>query len=341
MTSSKVRGYNRRDFLSHASAIGTAGLLGLHHQPAAAEPPPETTRLRIMGGGSVASCVAPVYAAQEQLLHAEGFTDVRYLEYPSQTLKWPPEVLLSGEVDICLSFIPTDIIHIAAGHPVVILGGSHIGCVELVAKSHIRSTRDLKGKTVAISTDEQNFISMFAAYVGLDPQKDINWTVHPIPDVAPLFHEGKIDAFMTGPPVSFELRAKKIGHVLVSTTVDKPWSDYFCCLVASSREFVSKNPIATKRALRAILKAGDVCASEPKRIARLIADKGLGRYDYFLQTLQGLPYGKWRESDPESSLRFYALRMRELGMIKSGPQKIIAKGADWRFLNELKKELKA
>jgi hypothetical protein len=38
--------------------------------------------------------------------------------------------------------------------------------------------------------------------------------------------------------------------------------------------------------------------------------------------------------------RFYALRLREAGMIKSTPQRLIAQGTDWRFLNELKKELK-
>jgi NitT/TauT family transport system substrate-binding protein len=38
---------------------------------------------------------------------------------------------------------------------------------------------------------------------------------------------------------------------------------------------------------------------------------------------------------------FYALRLREVGMIKSGPGKIITQGADWRFFRELKKELKA
>jgi cytochrome oxidase Cu insertion factor (SCO1/SenC/PrrC family) len=45
--------------------------------------------------------------------------------------------------------------------------------------------------------------------------------------------------------------------------------------------------------------------------------------------------------DPEDTLRFYALRLHEAGMIKSGPQKIIADGTEWRFLDELKRELKA
>ena len=65
------------------------------------------------------------------------------------------------------------------------------------------------------------------------------------------------------------------------------------------------------------------------------------RYDYALQTLTELPYDRWREFDPEDAMRFYALRLHEVGMIKSTPNKIIADGTDWRFLDELKRELKA
>src|SRR5215813_11462254 len=98
----------------------------------------------------------------------------------------------------------------------------------------------------------------------------------------------------------------------------------------------------SKRVLRAILKTTDLCASDPARAARMLVDSGFTpRYDYALQTLRDNPYDKWREYDPEDTLRFYALRMREAGFVKSSPQKIIADGTDWRFLDELKRELKA
>jgi len=61
------------------------------------------------------------------------------------------------------------------------------------------------------------------------------------------------------------MRARRIGHVIVNTAVDRPWSQYFCCLLEAYRENVRKNPVATKRALRAILKRRDVCATEPER----------------------------------------------------------------------------
>jgi NitT/TauT family transport system substrate-binding protein len=130
--------------------------------------------------------------------------------------------------------------------------------------------------------------------------------------------------------------------VIVNSSVDRPWSQYFCYMLAANREFVRKNPIATKRVLRAILKAADLCVTEPARAARRIVDGGFtARYDYALQTLNEVPYDKWREYDAEDTIRFYALRLHEIGMIKTSPQRIIAESTDWRFFNELKRELKA
>jgi NitT/TauT family transport system substrate-binding protein len=113
-------------------------------------------------------------------------------------------------------------------------------------------------------------------------------------------------------------------------------------MLAGNRQFVRKNPVATKRALRAILKANARCATEPERVARFLVDRGYTTdYDYAVQTLKELPYGRWREYDPEDTARFYALRLHEGGMIKSSPQKVLAQATDWQFFNELKKELKA
>jgi NitT/TauT family transport system substrate-binding protein len=113
-------------------------------------------------------------------------------------------------------------------------------------------------------------------------------------------------------------------------------------MVFGNREFVRDHPVATKRFLRAILKANDMCAAEPERTAQGLIDAGFGwRYDYALQALTELPYARWREFNPEDSLRFYARRLREAGMIKSSSNEILAEGTDWRFLNELKRELKA
>jgi NitT/TauT family transport system substrate-binding protein len=340
MANERTEGWNRRDFVRGMTLAGMTGFAGFRPVAAHAEPPPEITKLRLME--FPVTCPAPQYVAQE-LLYDEGFTDVRYVKYPTETVLTPAESLVAGEVDITIVFPPNGIIQIDAGAPLVALAGVHIGGVELVGNSSVKSVRDLKGKIVAIDKiqgDNHTFISMFAAYVGLDPQNDINWAIHPIADHARLLTEGKIDALLAYVPFSLELRAKKIGHVLVRTAADAPWSQYFCCLVTSTTEFVRKHPVATKRALRAILKGADLCVTQPIRVARFIADKGLTSYEYALQSVQELSYDKWREYDPEDAVRFYALRLHDIDMIKSAPQKIIAAGTDWRFLNELKRELK-
>jgi len=331
---------DRRDFIKGLGALaGATGLLGFQPEQAAADPPPEITRLRVHE--SPVTCIAPTIIARE-LLYAEGFRDVQYFNYPRDSQNWGPESLLAGEVDFTFSFAPTDIRLIDAGAPLAILAAAHNGCVELVAGKDIRSTRDLKGKKVVSGViDTKVFISMFVAYVGLDPEKDINWVSVPRADQVTLLQQGKIDAFFAGPPANLEMRQKGIGRVLVSTTTDKPWAEYACCLVASTKEFVRKYPVATKRALRAILKGVDLCASDPSRVAQAWAERGLGGYESARQVLRELPFGKWREIDVADAMRFWALRMHEAGAIKSSPQKIIDQSTDLRFLNELKKELKA
>lgn len=157
-----------------------------------------------------------------------------------------------------------------------------------------------------------------------------------------LFAEGKIDAFMGFAPEPQEMRAKKIGRVLIDFGKDRPWSDYFCCMAAAHREFVLKHPVATKRALRAMLKATDLCASQSERAARLMTDRGVAdKYEYVLQSVKEIGFLRWREFESEDTVRFWALRLREAGIIKSSPNMIIAQGTDWRFFNALKRELKS
>jgi NitT/TauT family transport system substrate-binding protein len=76
-------------------------------------------------------------------------------------------------------------------------------------------------------------------------------------------------------------------------------------------------------------------------VARLLVDEGYAPdYNYAAQALRELPFAPWRDFDPEDTIRFFALRLHEAGMVKSSPQEIIASGTDWSFFNELKRELK-
>jgi NitT/TauT family transport system substrate-binding protein len=276
------------------------------------------------------------------MLRSEGFTDIHYVETDSGPAA--ARSIARGEFDFTTNFAPPLIIAIDAGEPITIVGGLHAGCYELFGTERVKSIRDLKGKTVAIpelGSAHHIFLSGMAAYVGVDPARDINFVFHPTAESMQLLAEGKIDALIGFPPVPQELRARRIGHVIMNSAIDRPWSQYYCCMLTGNKEFVRRNPVATKRVLRAILKAIDLCVTQPERVARQIVDAGFTpRYDYALQTLRELPYAKWRDYDAEDTVRFYSLRLREAGMIRSNPNKIIADGTNWRFFNELRRELK-
>jgi len=338
---------NRREFLARTAVATGAGLLGVQPFPVvAAEPPPETTTIRLFQ--QPLACYAPFFVA-EPLLLAEGFHRVEYIPVPVPRLPFGTRhgalsvALNNGQVDLAALDPPAHILSLDAGGSAVLLAGLHAGCFKLLASERIRTVRDLKGKTVAVpSVGRHAFVAGIVSYVGLDPRTDIVWASANLSDSMHLFADGTLDAFMGFAPEPDELLARKAGHVLVDTLIDKPWSQYFCCIMAGNREFVRKNPIATKRALRAILKANDICNADPERAVGQLVAHGYARgHDVALKLMRELPYARWRDYDTEATVRFYSLRLREAGMTTLTPQKIIAQSTDWRFINELKREMKS
>ena len=185
-----------------------------------------------------------------------------------------------------------------------------------------------------------------AAHVGLDPTRDIEWVTSPKGGRAlwTCSSPERVDAFLGFPPEPQEIRARGFSRVIVNTITDKPWSDYFCCMIYGNRAWVRDHPVASKRFLRAIYKAADFCTAEPASAARQGSSIAafVERYDYALETIEGgslRPLARVRFSKtPCGSTRFACTRS---GMIKSSPNALLAEGTDWRFLNELKRELKA
>jgi NitT/TauT family transport system substrate-binding protein len=297
-----MRTQTRRQFLTTLSLAGAAGFVS-PMGAMAGEEPLETTAIRLPKTPAI--CIAPSYAAEE-LLRAEGFTDIRYVDL-SEATAFPIEAVARGEIDFNLNYSINYVSAIASGKLVTLLAGVHVGCYELFAAKGIRTIADLKGKSVgvgAVGSVGSLLVTMMAAHVGLDPAKDINWVTDPKVKPIELFEQGKVDAFLGFPPEAQDLRARRIGSVIVNSAIDHPWSEYFCCMVGANPEYVRNHPVATKRALRAILKATDLCATDPARAARRLVDGGYTpRYDYALEALQEIPYDRWREYDPEDTVR--------------------------------------
>src|SRR5215469_14862862 len=186
----------RRGFLATLPMAAAAGLL--RASPAlAAEGPLEHTTIRLTKIANL--CFAPEYVA-DALLRAEGFTDIRYVEMVPGAPGW----FSGGEVDFTMSYASNLVAAIDAGEPVTVLAGVMVGCIEVFAHEPIHGIADLKGRTVGVPdwrSSAHLLLTIMAAHVGLDPDKDIRWVTSQSLTPMVLFADGKIDAFLGQPPV--------------------------------------------------------------------------------------------------------------------------------------------
>jgi NitT/TauT family transport system substrate-binding protein len=323
---------NRRCFMAGLSAAA----VGLVSSPTSlhAEPPPETTTIRLPA--IPAACQAPFYLAEE-LLYEEGFAEVRYVPttFVSVGMVADGDVDFSGEAPV--DYLPL----VDSGRPLTVLAGIHVGCMELRANDSIKGLADLQRKRVGISAmgaADHLLVGAMASYVGLNPS-EIDWVADPSVSQVELFKAGKVDAFIGFPPDPKQPCPRNVGHVVVNIAHDRPWSNYFCCMVTANAGFVRNNPVATKRAVRALLRATDICHKQPDRAAQRMVEVGFS-YECASQTLRDVRYDLWRDYDPEDTVRFYSLRLQEVGMIQKTPSEVISGFTDWHFLEEIKRELK-
>jgi NitT/TauT family transport system substrate-binding protein len=346
---------SRREFLRVAASAGAFGagvvLLGACSDDGkgsptstpgiVVDPPPETTTIRIAKDALLAR-LAPLYLAQ-LFLPEEGFTDVQYIDVPISSGRGLQE-LAAGEIDIGLFFAQQLTVAADAGEPLVALAGVQSSDFVLFGNDRVQSLRDLKGKRIYIITTDTTdpayiFWAALLAHVGIDIEHEVELVQG---DLLKMALEGTIDAWTVNRAnATVVFGANKIGHVVLDAMVDPPWSQYFGAMATGNRDFVEKHPAATKRALRAILKATDLCTREPERAARYLVDEGFTpfNYDVTLAGIPGLSYAAWRDFDPEDTMRFYALRLRDAGLIKSTPDELIARATDWHYLEEIKREL--
>jgi NitT/TauT family transport system substrate-binding protein len=338
---------SRRQALQLAGGLGLS-IAGMSLLPACGAGPAtpagalETQSLRIAISNAVSICQVPLWVA-EPLLKKAGFTNVTYA--PSTGTSLTVDAVASGQSDITLQFSGPSLLYLDAGKAITILAGVHVGCFVLFGSPNVRNIGDLRGKTLAISQfggPDHVYLSSILANVNINPVTDVTWTTLPPPQTKQRFIDGQIDAILAFPPAAQELHDKQIGHIMANSMTDRPWSEYYCCMVTVNNDFLRKNPVATKAALSAILQATDICALHPEIPAKLVVDKGFApAYQYALEAMQEIPYNRWRAYDPDDTVRFYGLLLRGVNMISKTPEQLIAQGTDWRFLNELKSELPA
>jgi NitT/TauT family transport system substrate-binding protein len=280
-----------------------------------------------------------------EFLHEEGFTDVEYSIQESRYAFWSSS-LAEGRVDMAIAFAPDIIYGVDQGLPLVMLGAAHVACYEVYAREDIPTVGDLRGRRVGVvARDAQPgdfaFASSFFQYIGMKPGVDVELVgIDPGGLSGGVFDSGTIDAIFAYPPAAYSIKAANAGHVLVDSHTDTPWDQELCCFIVTNRAFYEAKPIAARRALRAVLRAIDYANAEPDAAAQRLFDESWVRpLIYAQRAMQQVPYNVWRTHEPEDSLRFFALRLGEAGLIGSTPEEIIETGTDFSHFQELKEEM--
>ena len=301
--------------------------------------PPEVTQIRLpLQRSELNPCLSPLYVA-EPFLRDEGF-EPEYVPV-SVTDDW--EQLMGDNVmDIAQDFAASIAEGVDLGRKLTILAGVHIGCYELFARDGIRSIGDLAGGKVAVPFGDDEILPSYAFmvtimnFIGVPANRVV--TSHD-PDKLPgLLQSHEVDAVLALQPSGENLRNLEGVRVIFDSATDPPFVNQYCCMFFANSGFVNKNPVATLRALRALLKAADAVAQDPAQAAEQVVKVDMSvNVDDARRELQHLPYDVWRTFSPEESLRFYALRLKESGEISMDPNKLV-QTADWRFLDRLRRD---
>jgi NitT/TauT family transport system substrate-binding protein len=334
----------RRTFLGAvgAAALGACLPNSTTTETSTAIGPPETATVRI---NYQVGCDPWTWLADD-FLKAEGFTDVRVLNDPALFADGAARGL--ADLDV---FFGTDLAaRVDAGQPIIALAGTHTGCFELWARPGINSFRDLRGKRILVDKRDallDPFYGMwvgFLAWVGVDPSEvQFIEMADPAHTNVDRYIGGMSDAILASVTEGPALRAdpNTPGRRIFDMGMDKPWSGYYCCMLGANRDWAKANPNATKRATRAVLRAIDYGAKDREQAVKVAVEKKVPEdLSLLYEAIKDLNY-KWRDFDPEDTVRFYALRLADAKLLKKTPSRIISDGTDFAFLHRMQKELTA
>ena len=300
-------------------------------------PPPETTSIRLAAG----ACDSAIFAA-ERYLREEGFTDVKFTDVATAA------AIAAGNADIGNAF-PTQFFNAVENGPkVVSLGGLHPGCVEIWAQPGISSVKELKGRSITVTAKtlanlQYSSLAMVIRQAGVD-LKDVTFVVQADADLLKLYLDGKSDAVFvaTTGAAALKVNPANKGKLIYSQVMDEPWKSTNCCFIVASEPWYRANPIAAKRAMRAIYRTADTLPADRADAAKLATDKGLFGGAPALANVReaaNMVPLDWRTYDLEKAVRFYAPLLTDVGVLKASSDDLL-KAIDLKVFKELSTELK-
>ena len=217
--------------------------------------------------------------------------------------------------------------------------GVHVGCYDCSRHGSIRTISDLKGKAHRHPDDGLKRPPLHGdllSHVGLDPRMTSR-----VDDVKAieLFAEEKVDAFLAFPPEPQEpARAERRPRHSQDHHGSAVGRSNFCCMAYTQPGLRGESTRWPPSARFAPCSRRPPSAHPIRPPRRGGSSWGFAaNYDHAVEALGDIPYLAWRDYDPADSLRFYALQLREAGMI-SPTGRADRSGTNWQYFEELKQE---
>jgi NitT/TauT family transport system substrate-binding protein len=297
-------------------------------------PPPETTSVRIV---MPPECDPGIWLAQDYL-RDEGFTNISYVRTNFTVRAW----LTDGLADIAPAHPEFMVATIDAGLPLTVLAPLHSACLELWTDRSITTPAGLKGRRISVRMKDPSdqFFAFFAALLGYGGIGDVHFVEAGLDNYDAMidaFTQGRADAVLAGGAEGPKLRrSRTLGNVILDSMTDKPWSLYECCHLVANRDWARQNPVAAKRATRAVINATNKAALDHARAAHDSVAMGFPKEESLVKAAMDMCRYNWRDVEPTETVRFFALRLEQAKVIKSTPEQVIDAGTDFAFLRQLR-----
>jgi NitT/TauT family transport system substrate-binding protein len=276
----------------------------------------ETNNVRV--GYIGLTCEAPIFTAVEK-----GFFKEEGLEVELVKCEWAnyKDVLALGGYDITHHLIMYFLKPVEQGLDVKFTGGIHKGClrVQAAVNGKIRTVEDLRGKRIGVpgmGTPPFIFANRVLGAHGIDPGKEIKWTVFPAAQLGLALDKGEVDAVANAEPIGSLLLANGRVRNIADQATDESYKDEYCCGVIVNGKFFAKNPKTTAAATRALLKGAKWVNNNPRAAAQLSVEKKYLASNAELNSI-ALSHLRYMPSvsGAEAAVKSAASEMKKAGML--------------------------
>lgn len=229
-----------------------------------------TVRIGHYGG----TCDAPTYVAYEKGFFKKNGLNVELVKIDFNTLK---DGIATGKID-AVNASPGLFKPIEQGLNIKITNGIHTGCIQGVVpvNSHIKSIKDLKGKTIgidAIGGVPMVLLSIELNRNGIDPKNDVTWKVYPDPQLQQAMDKGEIDAFVTWDPFGEQSIESGKARKIYGNNHNGDPNNQYCCFVGINGKLLKENPQIAKAITQSYADADRWIEQHPHEAAQLEVDK--------------------------------------------------------------------